>query len=603
MSISGNTTDIKKTIIGKLEEIKETTYPKHLLVDPELSSLLALISDDIKREIAIYIDRHGNIKEISIGDKDTAPLKREQLRRGSKRLSGLRCIHTHPSGDSTLSGADMSSLLSLRLDAMVALGVQNQEVASIQAAFISPAFYKGQSEENFIFYGPFENSDLNRFPFVDILNDIDRELLIPEEEEVDKKDEKTLLIGFKEKRGSILTGEDSLKELEELARTAGASVAAKILINLAKKDSAYYIGTGKVHEVSLFCQQESIDLVVFDDELSPRQQRNLEEGLNCRVIDRSALILQIFADRARTKEGKLQVELAQLNYLLPRLTGYGGILSRLGGGIGTRGPGETKLETDKRHIHRKINDLNKEIDEIKKQRQVLRQRREANDIPVVALVGYTNAGKSSLLNTLTNAGVLAEDKLFATLDPTTRRLLLSNQEVLIIDTVGFINKLPHQLVASFRATLEEIKYADIVLHVVDASNPVFPSHIKTVEQVLLQMEVQEKPTILIFNKCDLLEDPILLMDYMGKYSPSLEVSALTKHNIPKLIDLISLHLPNKLEKVELLIPFNDAAALNNIYKSGEIINTVYGETGIFCEALLNEQWLNKMQKYIINKEQ
>lgn len=603
MKISGNTADIKKDIIFRLEEIRDNNYPKHLLVDPELSSLLAMISDQINREIAIYIDRHGNVKEISIGDKDTAPLKREQVRRGTKRLSGLRCIHTHPSGDSNLSGPDLSSLLSLRLDAMVALGVKNKEVESVQAAFISPDYYKGLSKDNFVFYGPFKNKDIYEFPFIDILMDIDRELLIPEIGELDKREEKTLLIGFKEKRGSLLTGEESLQELQELARTAGAWVVDKILLNLAQKDSAYYIGKGKVHELNLLSQQESLDLIVFDDELSPRQQRNLEEGINCRIIDRSALILQIFADRAHTKEGKLQVELAQLSYLLPRLTGYGGMLSRLGGGIGTRGPGETKLETDRRRIHKRISDLNRDIDEIKKQRQVLRQKREVNNIPVVALVGYTNAGKSSLLNTLTNAGVLAEDKLFATLDPTTRRLNLNNQEVLIIDTVGFINKLPHQLVASFRATLEEVNYADILLHVVDAGSPIFPSHIKTVEEVLLEMKVHEKPTIMVFNKSDLLEDPILLLDFMGKHSPSLDVSALTKHNIDKLIELISTHIPNQPKRVELLIPFNEAATLNNIYKNGEIINTVYSETGIYCEAFLNKQWFNKMQRYIINEEQ
>lgn len=603
MNITGNTANIKKELLSKLEEIKTLTYPRHLIVDPELASVLARISDEIKREIAVYIDRRGHIKEISIGDKETAPLGREQVRRGSKRLSGLRCIHTHPSGDSTLSGPDLSSLLDLRLDVMVALGIQDKKAVSIQAAFISPAYYKGQSEEQFLLYGPFGLEHLEEFPFLKILLDIDQELIMPVPEEGENKEEKALLLGFKEQKGALLKGEESLQELEELARTAGAAVAGKLLLNISKKDPAYYIGTGKVQELCLFIQQESLDLVIFDDELSPRQQRNLEEGLNCRVIDRSALILQIFADRARTKEGKLQVELAQLNYLLPRLTGYGGMLSRLGGGIGTRGPGETKLETDRRHIRKKITDLNKEIEEIKKQRQVLRQRREVNQIPVVALVGYTNAGKSSLLNALTNAGVFAEDKLFATLDPTTRRLKLRNEELLLIDTVGFINKLPHQLIASFRATLEEVRHADLLLHIVDAHNPIFPSHIETVEKVLLQLEVQEKPTILVFNKCDLLEDPVLLMDFMGRYNPSLEISALTKFNIDKLIDLINLHLPSKARKVDLLIPFTEAASLNSLYQNGEIMNTVYGENGIHCEALLNEQWINKMQKYILHEEQ
>lgn len=602
MGISGNTSSIKKEVIAELEEIQAHPYPRDLLVDPGLAAMLAKLSCDIKREIAVYIDRRGYVREISIGDKETAPLAREQVRRGNKRLSGLRCIHTHPSGSSALSSLDFNSLLVLRLDAMVALGTREGRINGIQAAFISPAYYQGETEDPFLVFGPFGLDELASFPFQKILREIDRKIIIPEDDLGKKSGEKALLVGFKERSGSLLKGEDSLLELEELARTAGADVAVKLLLNTSHKDPGLYIGKGKARELHLLVQQESLDLVILDDELTHQQQKNLEGALNCRVIDRSALILQIFADRARTREGKLQVELAQLNYLLPRLQGYGGILSRLGGGIGTRGPGETKLETDRRLIRKRISDLNKEIEDIKKQRQVLRQRREFNQVPVVALVGYTNAGKSSLLNALTNAGVPAEDKLFATLDPTARRLELRNEQALLIDTVGFINKLPHQLVASFRATLEEVKYADLLLHVVDASNPLFPSHIKTVEKVLEELGALDKPTILVFNKWDLLEDPILLRDYLAKCSPSLEVSALTKYNLDKLKNLVEIHLPGRKRKVSLLIPFAEAASLTKLYQKGEVVSVLYIEEGVLCEAFLHEQEIKKMQRYLIHKE-
>ncbi|MFZ5753075.1 MAG: GTPase HflX, partial [Bacillota bacterium] len=348
--------------------------------------------------------------------------------------------------------------------------------------------------------------------------------------------------------------------------------------------------------------QHKLDVIIFDDELSPRQQNNLEESLGSRVIDRTALILQIFADRAKTKEGKLQVELAQLNYMLPRLTGQGTSLSRLGGGIGTRGPGETKLETDRRRIRLRIRDLQKEIEEIKKQRGILRQQREHTQIPVVALVGYTNAGKSTLLNALTQANVLAENKLFATLDPTTRRLQLKQREVLLTDTVGFINKLPHQLVAAFRATLEEVVHADLLLHVVDASHPSYEGQITAVNRVLEELKVLTKPTILVLNKWDLVKDPLEVLPVAGKYEAVIPISALKGTNLPELLELINAHLPNKPLQVRLLIPFNQTALLNTLYHEGEVIQTEYVAEGILCDAYLSQPWLNKLQHYIWQKE-
>jgi len=412
------------------------------------------------------------------------------------------------------------------------------------------------------------------------------------------KEETTLLVGFKELKNILLSGEESLDELQALAQTAGALVKQKVFLKIHNPDPSYYIGRGKVGELALVVQQEDIELVIFDDELSARQQHNLEDQLGCRVIDRTALILQIFAQRAKTKEGKLQVELAQLKYLLPRLRGVGTELSRLGGGIGTRGPGETKLESDRRHISRRISDLQKKIAEIKKQRGIIRQKRTAEEIPVVALVGYTNAGKSTILNTLTGADALAENKLFATLDPTTRKLVLGEADVLLTDTVGFIHKLPHQLIAAFRATLEEIKYADLLLHVVDASNPDIPAQIATVNQVLKELDSLNKPTIMVFNKWDLVQDPLELRQLMKSLAPAIAISAVENYQLDELLNLISANLPAQPQLVHLLLPFAESNLTGLLYQIGKVVATEYQEEGIACAVYLTRQYIEQFQDYL-----
>lgn len=418
--------------------------------------------------------------------------------------------------------------------------------------------------------------------------------------ETEIRPQKALLLGFRQQKEELSGVEESLAELQELAKTAGADVADKMIISVARPTSALFIGKGKVDEIALSCGQETIDLVIFDCDLSPRQQSNLQEAWDCAVIDRTALILQIFADRARTKEGKLQVELAQLNYLLPRLSGSGTSLSRLGGGIGTRGPGETKLETDRRRIRHRIGSLRKEIEEIKKQRRILRKQRQENEIPVVALVGYTNAGKSTLMNTLTRAEVLVEDKLFATLDPTTRRLRLKQGEILLTDTVGFIHKLPPQLVAAFRATLEEINHADLLLHVIDAANPAFEIHIRTVEDVLIQIGAGEKPRIAVYNKCDLIEDKdaLEIQRLIVRDQPSVHISALQNYNTDLLLDLIGRNLPRQPQTVRLLIPFSETSVLDDLYRNARVVAAEYLEDGISCTVEITSPWLEKIKPYL-----
>ncbi len=410
--------------------------------------------------------------------------------------------------------------------------------------------------------------------------------------------EKAIIVGL------LLPGRDewqlesSLRELAQLSDTAGAQVVFEVIQKRSRPHSAYYIGKGKAEEISLLVEELEADMLIVDDELSPSQTRNLEEVLGVRVIDRTALILDIFARRARTREGKLQVELAQLNYLLPRLTGHYEFLSRLGGGIGTRGPGETKLEVDRRTIRQKISDLNREIESIKKHRSLQRRARQKVPHPVVALVGYTNAGKSTLLNALTDSSVFTEDKLFATLDPTTRKANMpDNQTVLLTDTVGFIQKLPTHLVAAFRATLEEVQEADVLMHVVDLSHPQREEQMEAVQKILEDLEVTEKPCLLVFNKMDLIDDPLLLRRLKTEYSGSVAISAAKQKNLEELLDQLSRLLRTDWERMTLAVPFEDSRTLALLHEKGQVVKIIAQEETYHVEVLLQEKWANKLKKY------
>ena len=397
----------------------------------------------------------------------------------------------------------------------------------------------------------------------------------------------------------------SLDELEDLLETAGGICVAKMVQNLAQPDRATYIGKGKVEELGLLIEHLEADAVLCDDELSPSQHRNLAETLDTKVVDRTMLILDIFAGRATTKEGKIQVEMAQLKYRASRLTGKGTALSRLGGGIGTRGPGESKLESDRRAIQRRVDTLSREVKMMERVRETTRKKRITGVVPVIAIVGYTNAGKSTLLNKLTSAEILAEDKLFATLDPTTRTCALpGGQEILLTDTVGFINKLPHQLVDAFRSTLEEAKHADIILHMVDATSPDLELHMEVVYDTLKNLGIKNKPVITAFNKVDKLSMPLVRDGITenpddGSNSNNLEpemrfrdsvatriveISAKTGIGIESLFDAITETLKENRTYMEELIPYSETARVNRIRKYGQIISEEYLEDGILIKA-------------------
>lgn len=388
----------------------------------------------------------------------------------------------------------------------------------------------------------------------------------------------------------------SMDELEELARTAGAVVAAKIIQKRDKPDSATYVGSGRLEEIKAFTEANDVDLLIFDGELTPSQQRNIEDETDIRVIDRTTLILDIFAARARSNEGKIQVELAQLKYSLPRLGGKGAEMSRLGGGIGTRGPGESKLESDRRHIHRRIQSLQEELVQIAKRRENLRARREKDGVETVAIVGYTNAGKSTLMNTLTNAGVLAENKLFATLDPTSRALTLPDgRTVMLIDTVGLVRRLPHQLVDAFRSTLEEAANATVILNLCDASDECCTEHLNVTMNLLAALGCADKPIISVLNKCDLCGGSFVL-PAQGEF---VMISAKTGEGLGNLLAKIQLSLPLTRRKAELLIPYNEGGLVNYIREEGILIKEDYRADGIYVKAVVDVQFLDKHKDLIV----
>ncbi len=413
-----------------------------------------------------------------------------------------------------------------------------------------------------------------------------------EETDLKENTEKALLI-------SVDTGdfdaEASVLELEQLAESAGAQVVSTMVQKRPSPSVSSFVGEGRLKEICEFCDNNDVDLIIADSELTPVQVKNIEDSSGVRTIDRTTLILDIFAKRARSAEGKIQVELAQLKYSLPRLAGMGKSLSRLGGGIGTRGPGESKLETDRRHVRRRIEYLKESLDKIEKRRRAMHKRREKNRVSAVAIVGYTNAGKSTLMNRLTNAGVLEEDKLFATLDPTARRLALPDgRRVMLVDTVGLVRRLPHKLVEAFRSTLDEALWADVILNVCDASSDECAEHVKVTNELLSSLGCDGKPVINVLNKCDLVPE---LLDFpvIGK---TVRISAATGFGIDELLNAIADSLPKTRRRAKILIPYTDGNILNGLRENGIVEKEEYTDEGIFVVAEADASYLDKIEKFI-----
>lgn len=601
--IKGNIKGIRDSVIAELQKLYDMQSPQ--LVSQELAVKLADITEYINREISVYITRSGQIIEIAVGDNATVELPSFSGRRGAGRLSGIRCIHTHPGGNPYLSGVDISALKNNKYDAMVAIGVVSPDFTKSELTF---GLITGiDSNENYTAecYGPYSIEDAENINFVNTVSTIERIL--------DKQtgtaslqvmSERAILIGMEWGRNdSLWTVDDSLEELKQLADTAGATVIKKFIQKRPKPDPAFFIGRGKVQELALYAQQENIDLCIFDDELSPAQQRNIESVMGIRILDRTALILDIFAQRARTNEGKLQVELAQLQYTLPRIMGKGLMLSRLGGGIGTRGPGETKLEVDRRRIRDRIAFIKDQIEKVKAVRSLHRSKRKKNNVFEVSLVGYTNAGKSTLLNTLTNSDIYAKDQLFATLDPTTRQLTLPNkQEIIITDTVGFIQRLPHQLIAAFRSTLEVVTEADLLVHVIDVSHELYKEQAAAVHEVLKEIGAETKPVITVYNKIDKLPPDSKLADRLALEEDTVCISAAKKLNLETLQQMIETHLKSKAVEVTLCISYAETAKAAQLHETANVLEQEYTENGAVMKVILPVEDLEAYNEYILKSE-
>lgn len=598
--INGNIEGLKEFLLNQLNELYEIKIEKGKLIDAEIIKFIAEISNKINREINLAIDRNGNIVEISIGDSSSVNLP--PITVYERRLSGIRIIHTHPGGNPHLSSVDISALIKLKLDCIISIGVSETGVTGYEIAFCNIVNEELTYEKQFL-------KEIENFQYLEKVKEIEEYL--KKRNVVEDDTEYAILVGIDD--------EESLEELKELAYACDLKVVGRFFQKRKKVDPLFLIGSGKIQELSLNIQIQRANLLIFDEELSGLQLKCIEEATGCKVIDRTTLILEIFARRAKTREAKLQVELAQLKYRSNRLIGFGVTMSRLGGGVGTKGPGEKKLEIDRRLIRKNITILKDELEAIRKVRNTQREKREESGIPRVSLVGYTNVGKSTLRNilvdlypsdkTLKKEEVLSKDMLFATLETTTRTVALKDKRIIsLTDTVGFIKKLPHDLVESFKSTLEEVIFSDLILHIADISAADVIEQIDSVEKVLDELKCLDKAKILVLNKIDKAREENLdiesrIEEIKEKYHnySLIFTSAVSKENLDDLMDLIKDNLASKSHSCTLLIPYSntDISAMlhrNSIVKSEEYINE-----GIRIEAILNEREYNLCKAYIIEE--
>ena len=571
--IYGNTEGIRDSMLRQLDDLYSYELEDGEYLPRELMKMLADYSGRLNREIAVYITRDGEIVHVAVGTDCDVELVDFRLRRNDRRLSRVRCIHTHPDGDGHLSDVDLSALKIFRYDAMTAVGIRNGEPTSVQTAFLESAAEIMMPEA----------VAWNRVPDREWLEQIEISDGLVGTEETDQVDggpEKAVLMGIESM--------ESLEELKRLAETAGAQVVGMFLQKRDRPDSAMLIGRGRAEELARECQAMDADICIFDDELTGIQTRNLEEMLRVKVVDRTTLILDIFAQRAVNSEGKLQVELAQLQYQSARLIGQGIALSRLAGGIGTRGPGESRLEMNRRRIRERMTELRRRLDEVEKQREIRRKSREKNGTPVVALVGYTNSGKSTLLNTLTSSAVYAKDQLFATLDAVSRRMETPEKtEYLLVDTVGFIRKLPHTLVSAFRSTLEEAALADVLVIVNDGASGEMAAQHDTVEEVLNELGAGETRRIEAVNKCD-------IADPWPTFPGAVMISAKTGMGLEELKKRIAEALQENFAPVTFQIPFDRYGLIAEIRPLGRVVKEQYTDTGTELEIMMAREDVNRL---------
>ncbi|MFO7636503.1 MAG: GTPase HflX [Clostridia bacterium] len=552
--INGNADGMKAWAKEKLLSLYDHRDTNTYLCDDAVAGILCEVTEATNRELSVFLSRKGKVLDVSAGSSNSVVLPVSE--------TGARCIHTHPKGNARLSETDHSVMHTPGIALIAALGVRDGRPTGMEVCFRHP----GQNLETRFFHHLHQTAEIMGFL---------SERLVPADRMVNTGEEmeRVLLVGI----------EEPLDELNELALSAGAVPCARLVQNRNTPDADTYVGKGKLDEMAQLIQIHRIDTVVTDDELTVGQQRKLEDRLQVKVIDRTALILDIFARRAKTREGKLQVELAQLSYMMPRLMGKGKLLSRLGGGIGTRGPGESKLESDRRHISRRIHYLKKELSDVDQRRNLLREKRKENMLFSFSVVGYTNAGKTTLINTLTASSLYAQDLLFATLDPSSRGMRLpSGNECILIDTVGFINKLPHSLVEAFQSTLEEITMSDCIIHVIDASNPEATGQADTVVQILKEIHADHLPVIEVMNKSDVVKGPGTLPTE-GQGNKRIGVSALTGQGIQQLMQEMDVMAGGSEVTIDVDVPVQNGELISFIHENAKVLSVEYEDCIVhFC---------------------
>ncbi len=580
--IGGSTEGIRDSVLAEMEAWYGLEIGADEYITRELCEAMARLSFELRREIAVFVTRTGDIPEIRVGDIGRVSSQWKRLRRHSRGLNRVRLIHTHPGGDYTLSDADLSTLTAMGFDSVCAIGVGDDGgVTGVMAAFCD---YAPDAAQRYRIFTARRFSRIDQAGWMGEIVSSENSYMRFQKE--DDGPERVILAGC--------DSEKSLDELSALADSAGAVVIARFFQKRPKADGALYIGRGKADEIAMAVQNLDADAVIFDDELTGRQIRLLEEILGAKTLDRTALILDIFAQRARTNEGKLQVSAAQLKYRSTHLIGQGLVLSRLGGGIGTRGPGESKLEIDRRRIREQVADISRRLEAMKRERDLRRKNREKNAVPTVALVGYTNVGKSSLMNRLSGAGVLVQDRLFATLDAVSRRVdMKDGTSFILVDTVGFVNKLPHDLVEAFRSTLEEAALADILLIVSDASDPDRAAHRQTVEEVLHSLGADTQPRIEVLNKCDLVPNGPDMPDAVC-------VSARDGTGMDRLLSEVVRVVRSREKAFTVLIPYSSYSLIGVLRGAGRVISSEDGPEGTrLTLALTDDEQRQLCGKYAL----
>ena len=581
--VTGNIEGIRKSYIERLEQIFEMEIDRKQFCSTEMLETLAFFTEATGREAMVYIDRAGRIETVSVGEQDRVNLPQLRKRRSESRLSGVRCIHTHPGGNGNLSTVDIQSLKTTKLDAMAAIGVSDGKPTFMQVAILNEII--SDDDVSVTLFGPYKPDKIPDDILWAEVEAADLRIRPSESKKAEAEIARAILVGIEGKQDDP----EPLRELRQLSDTAGFITIGYVVQAKTKPDKTYYLGYGKLHDLILEIQKLGADAVIFDDELTPSQIRNIQKELGkTEIIDRTALILDIFSGRASTHEGRLQVELAQTKYLLPRMTGFWGHFTRMAGGGGggggaRRGEGETQLEVDRRLLRKRVVELEKEIDKVKSRREVQRIARERTGIPIVSLVGYTNAGKSTLMNALSGSDVLAEDKLFATLDPVSRRINFGSGEFLLVDTVGFINKLPHDLVNAFRATLEEARFADLLLHVVDSSSDNKEQQMEVVTEVLTTLKAHTNPTLTVYNKIDAATEEIITG------TESVAISAITGAGMDNLKNAITQKLSEMRINISLILPLDSGGLISKIYENGQVHECEYKEDGIYLTATVTRE--------------